>query len=446
MFRFNFSDIELDVEGNPSSVYDGSTRNDKEFPESTNFLQSGAGSSDHGSRRHDGGSRVRELTVEELTEALPPVFSYSPLIVPLTGGVALDESIGGIRQAEHRQQKSITLLRRDLFDARYQLISQDDNVEGGPSSGPGIDMSSTSEANEESANALTFVDNPSDLVPGVYEGGLKTWECSLDLVDYLASVNPENEIGGTGAAKWMRGKRVLEIGCGTGVPSLYLLHELFSQVPMKDDPSTEIVLQDYNDLVLRLVTFPNLLLAWYASLEGQAYRSRRSPSEADEENESFDITQPGDMHITPGLLAAFRTSLEDQHISVRFIAGSWQALSEDASFIAKPFDVAMASETIYDVASLPSQIRLLKRAMTGDENKDIHALARNLSVEESRSRTSSSLCLVAAKVLYFGVGGGVMDFEHVVREYGGTVTTILQRKAGVERKVMRINWNILGKE
>lgn len=29
----------------------------------------------------------------------------------------------------------------------------------------------------------------SDLVSGVYEGGLKIWECSLDLVDYIAQ-NP----------------------------------------------------------------------------------------------------------------------------------------------------------------------------------------------------------------------------------------------------------------
>lgn len=36
----------------------------------------------------------------------------------------------------------------------------------------------------------------SDLVPGVYEGGLKVWEASLDLVEHL--VCPEG--GGTGGA------------------------------------------------------------------------------------------------------------------------------------------------------------------------------------------------------------------------------------------------------
>ncbi len=41
----------------------------------------------------------------------------------------------------------------------------------------------------------------SDLVKGVYEGGLKTWECALDLVAYLAEQKDSFD-----------GKRVLEVG------------------------------------------------------------------------------------------------------------------------------------------------------------------------------------------------------------------------------------------
>jgi protein-histidine N-methyltransferase len=78
------------------------------------------------------------------------------------------------------------LSRRDLFDARFQLVSQasgvgedeiDDHHDGQNSAYP-------TEGNA-SANALRFVDAPSDLVRGVYEGGLKTWECSIDLASYL---------------------------------------------------------------------------------------------------------------------------------------------------------------------------------------------------------------------------------------------------------------------
>ena len=42
-----------------------------------------------------------------------------------------------------------------------------------------------------------------DLVSGVYEGGLKIWECSLDLVDYVFANR-----------SLVAGKRVFELGCG----------------------------------------------------------------------------------------------------------------------------------------------------------------------------------------------------------------------------------------
>lgn len=34
--------------------------------------------------------------------------------------------------------------------------------------------------------ASSYLNKPEDLIPGVYEGGLKTWECSVDLASYLA--------------------------------------------------------------------------------------------------------------------------------------------------------------------------------------------------------------------------------------------------------------------
>ncbi len=58
-------------------------------------------------------------------------------------------------------------------------------------------------------------------MPGVYEGGLKVWEASLDLVEYL--VNSEGGMGGEGGllaqneATAMTGRRqgVLEVGMAT---------------------------------------------------------------------------------------------------------------------------------------------------------------------------------------------------------------------------------------
>ena len=58
---------------------------------------------------------------------------------------------------------------------------------------------------DSESSALAFLDAPSDLVPGVYEGGLKTWECSIDLVNYLDGV------AGSSEGAYFAGKRVLEV-------------------------------------------------------------------------------------------------------------------------------------------------------------------------------------------------------------------------------------------
>lgn len=76
-----------------------------------------------------------------------------------------------------------------------------------------------------------------DLVPGIYEGGLRLWECSVDLVGHLSSyLDRPNGIA-------------LEIGCGHGLPGICLLKRGFEAV----------VFSDFNEEVLRDVTWPNIL-------------------------------------------------------------------------------------------------------------------------------------------------------------------------------------------
>ena len=110
------------------------------------------------------------LTLTLQLAALPHTFSFSPLAVPLVS------------------KRTVVLARRDLFDARFQLIASDEDAK-----------------TTDGKSDLDFLDAPSDLVPGVYEGGLKTWECSLDLVDCLDSIY------GTEIARYLKGKRVLEV-------------------------------------------------------------------------------------------------------------------------------------------------------------------------------------------------------------------------------------------
>ncbi|TRY62816.1 hypothetical protein TCAL_04926 [Tigriopus californicus] len=91
----------------------------------------------------------------------------------------------------------------------------------------------------ESNDNLTSVLGESDLQPGVYEGGLKIWECSEDLAKYLERDLPAD----------LSSFRVLELGCGAALPGLVCLRR-----------GAHVDFQDYNPEVLDHVTIPNYLL------------------------------------------------------------------------------------------------------------------------------------------------------------------------------------------
>lgn len=67
--------------------------------------------------------------------------------------------------------KILHLPRREVFDIRLQLLAEN-------------------ESNEEIVDQL----DQSDLRSGVYEGGFKTWECSIDLASLLLDRGPRKDI------------------------------------------------------------------------------------------------------------------------------------------------------------------------------------------------------------------------------------------------------------
>ena len=71
-------------------------------------------------------------------------------------------------------------------------------------------LSLSQEPEQPDEQTTAFVDAPADLVPGMYEGGLKTWECALDLAAYLDR-DVLNAQAGVGAGQRIRGSRVLEV-------------------------------------------------------------------------------------------------------------------------------------------------------------------------------------------------------------------------------------------
>jgi protein-histidine N-methyltransferase len=88
-------------------------------------------------------------------------------------------------------------VRRDLLDARFQLISEDSQTRN--------ELDVGERTHPAKSSVLELIEAPSDLVPGVYEGGLKTWECSFDLVNYLDRLDDDF------TDRDIFGKRILEV-------------------------------------------------------------------------------------------------------------------------------------------------------------------------------------------------------------------------------------------
>lgn len=163
-----------------------------------------------------------------------------------------------------------------------------------------------------SRDIVTAAENSTDLIPSVYEGGLKIWECSVDLVEYLL----ENGMG-------FQGKRVLEIGCGAALPGIYALLQ-----------GAEVHFQDYNDDVIEYVTIPNVLL-----------NVAQQHKQCQLETATFDV-------------------LETARKYCRFFAGDWGSVVD---FINPEragemmYDVILTSETIYAVESHAKLYHFIER-------------------------------------------------------------------------------------
>lgn len=173
----------------------------------------------------------------------------------------------------------------------------------------------------------------------------------------------------------------------------------------------QLCLTDYNPTVLQLVTLPNLILSWaYASIKG-----------------SWD--PEGELEIDEALLLKFLTDLKAHGIALSFISGAWSPgfvqLVEDIMRYSSTQLTIIGAETIYSPFALKSFAETLVALL---ETSPINSLA-----------------LVAAKKVYFGVGGSMEDFCDCVRNGGMTVEQIREESDGVRRAVVQVT-NSLGPE
>ncbi|KAL2332615.1 hypothetical protein Fmac_013828 [Flemingia macrophylla] len=190
----------------------------------------------------------------------------------------------------------------------------------------------------------------SDLVPGKYEGGLKLWEGSLDLIKALRSYVKNGFIS-------FSGMRVLEVGCGHGLPGIFALLE----------GAAAVHFQDFNAEVLRCLTIPNL----NANLSGESQPSSSNSTICDK-------------------------------AEVRFFAGDWSGIDKLLPHVSTDakhnqgggYDFILMAETVYSINSLQNLYNLIKKCL----------------------RHPNGVVYMAAKKYYFGVGGGTRRFLSVVEK------------------------------
>lgn len=135
-------------------------------------------------------------------------------------------------------------------------------------------------------NIYDYLYSDYDLIPGKYEGGLKLWEGSIDLVSLLLSDSKFLSFQDGSP------KKVLELGCGHGLPGICALALGHS-----------VLFSDFNSEVLDL-TWCNILLNCYEFKE-----------------------------------------------NARCISGDWLALSErlnDRKYDSKLFSLILSAETLYN--------------------------------------------------------------------------------------------------
>jgi len=188
-----------------------------------------------------------------------------------------------------------------------------------------------------------------DLVPGQYEGGIKIWECSLDLCSFLP-----NYIG------WydMKNLRVMELGCGHGLPSLYFLLK-----------NCYVMFQDFNKEILERITYE------YVNQIDKKYETNFAAKSAYIDGDWKDLYE------------------RIQANKFNFSGEGKESFFKDEN--SKKFDIIISADTLYNT-----------------ENYEY--LHENIL----KNINNPGVCFIASKKFYFGVGGGTSQFIDFVEQKG----------------------------
>lgn len=291
-------------------------------------------------------------------------------------------------------------------------------------------MAESSSFNENEALIANL--SSGDLSSGTYEGGFKTWECAVDLASLLSTPDFTTFLA-SGSGSPETPIHVIELGAGSAIPGLTVLQQALALAQnSQSHPSINLTLCDYNIDVLKLCTAPNIFLNHHLQSHNALSPGSQSEQDLDLDLEPLAASLP---HVS--------STLSDLGINVSFISGAWgsnfysllkpiilppptlssplEATSPPTTLQEPPKLLILASETIYSPSTLPDFVGTLIGLL-------------------SLGATGSSRALVAAKKVYFGVGGGVAEFEREVQGRGAVVRTVWDsgEEGGVGRVVLEV--------
>ncbi|KAE8280605.1 Histidine protein methyltransferase 1-like protein Methyltransferase-like protein 18 [Larimichthys crocea] len=245
----------------------------------------------------------------------------------------------------------------------------------------------------------------SDLISGVYEGGLKVWECTYDLLELIEK---DGETFG--------GKTVLDLGCGAGLLGILALKR----------GAKKVHFQDYNSTVVEQLTVPNVILNCQEDDKVDSEDEEASGKGKIQEKFGSKIKAKEEEDVEEGNPAPKKRAIDlsEQLLlaKCRFFSGDWSTFlalvkKEDPQ---PKYDIIFTSETIYNTAYYPTLHETLHKLLS-----------------------PGGLVYLATKSHYFGVGGGLHLFETFVEQRGiFSLDHLWDGEEGLQRHVVVLRFKM----
>ncbi|KAF4518141.1 hypothetical protein B566_EDAN008843 [Ephemera danica] len=179
----------------------------------------------------------------------------------------------------------------------------------------------------------------------------------------------------------MAEKAVLDLGCGAGILGILALQH-----------KAEIVhFQDYNEEVLQHLTSRNVLL----------------------------------------------NKAKNQSGIYRFFSGDWESF---ANMEVQKYDFILSCETIYNPDCHNKLLSVFKKTLSdnGTMYPFLNSIAANAAIENA-VKYNKLIRYLAAKTYYFGVGGGLRQFEDTLQQDATFTSSIVWKCSdGVQREILKI--------